>query len=160
MSASPRVPPARPTARIARYWVPVVVWMALILALSSRSEYTVRTNPTTGEAVRPSYALSKTAHLVEYGVLALLLLRAATATGGGLALPPTRAATWVVVAATAFGLGDELRQSFVPNREPRLSDVGIDGLSALAAVGLALAWRRVRPAPRAEHRAGDFGPTG
>ena len=160
MAASPRLTPTRPTVRIAWYWLPVLIWMVGILALSSRSEYTVRTNPTTGEAVRPTYAMSKTAHVVEYGVLALLLFRATTAAGGGLAVPPRRAAVWVVVAATAFGLGDELRQSFVPNREPRLTDVGIDGLSALAAVGLALTWRRVRLVQRADHRVGRFGRTG
>lgn len=137
---------------IAWYWLPVVAWMAVILALSGRSDFPARTNPTTGEVVRTTYTLAKMAHVVEYGVLALLLFRATTAPAGGLGAPPARAAIWVVAASTAFGLGDELRQSFVPNREPRLTDVLIDGLSALVTIAIVLVWRWARPAQRLGRR--------
>jgi VanZ family protein len=126
--------------------------MALILGLSGRSDFPSRTNPATGEVISTTYTLAKTAHVVEYGVLGSLLLRAATASGGGLALAPTRAAIWVVGAATAFGIGDELRQSLVPTREPRVSDVAIDALSASAAVALMLLWRRLRGPQRVAQR--------
>jgi len=126
--------------------------MALILGLSGRSDFPSRTNPATGEVISTTYTLAKTAHVLEYSVLGLLLLRAATATGGGLGLAPTRAAIWVVVTATAFGIGDELRQSLVPTREPRLSDVAIDALSASAAVVLMLVWRRLRDPQRFAQR--------
>jgi len=138
--------------RLAWYWLPVLLWMALILGLSGRSDFPSRTNPATGEVVTTTYTLAKTAHVVEYSVLGSLLLRAATAPGGGLGLAPTRAAIWVVVAATAFGIGDELRQSFVPKREPRLADVAIDAMSALAAVVLMVVWRRLRDTQRYAQR--------
>lgn len=140
---------------IAWYWLPVVAWAILILSLSARSDLPVRTNPATGEVVRTTYAVAKTAHVVEYSVLGALLLRAATAPSGGLALDPIRAAVWVVLAATALGGSDELRQSFAPNREPRLTDVGIDGLSAAAAVGAILLGRRLRAGQRPRRRAAE-----
>lgn len=142
----------RAAPRLAWYWLPVLLWMALILGLSGRSEFPPRTNPATGEVIPTTYTVAKIAHVVEYGVLGALLLRAATASGGGLGLAPARAAVWVVLAATAFGIGDELRQSFVPNREPRLADVAIDGLSALSAVVLITVWRRLRDTQRLARR--------
>ena len=42
------------------------------------------------------------------------------------------------------GAADELRQSFVPNREPSFGDVLIDGASALAAVCVASVARKLR----------------
>jgi VanZ family protein len=113
-----------------RYWLPVLVWMALILTLSGRSELAVGANPATGETVKPGLALAKLGHVFEYAVLAVLMFRAATAGDGGLRLPPRRAAVWIAVVALAFGTGDELRQSLVPNRSPRLTDVLLDGTSA------------------------------
>ena len=129
---------------LARAWLPVLVWMAVILALSGQSDLPARQNPATGEVIRSTYTLAKLAHVVEYGVLGLLVLRARMLPRGGLGLRFARAAVWTVVAATLFGGVDELRQSLVPNREPRLGDVLIDGAGALAgvcAVGIA---RRVR----------------
>jgi VanZ family protein len=134
---------------LAWYWLPVIAWMALILTLSGLSGLPARTNPTTGEVIRSTYTTAKIAHVAEYGVLGALLLRATTAAGGGLALAPMRAALWSVAAAAAFGMGDEVRQSFVPNRNPRLEDALLDAVSALASVTLVLVWRWRRPG---EHR--------
>ena len=143
---------ARQAAPLLVHWLPVLVWMVLILTLSGRSDLGRRTNPATGEVTGNSYTVAKIAHFVEYGVLAALLLRATTAPGGGLAVPPGRAAIWVVVASTAFGAGDELRQSFVPTREARLSDVLIDGVSETTAVAVLVLWRRTKDAQRLDQR--------
>ena len=131
------------------YWLPVLLWMTMILLLSSRSDLGRQASAATGDAIRSTTALAKTAHVVEYSVLAMLLFRAATASGGGLGMSPARAAVWSVVAATTFGAADEFRQSFVPNREPRLSDIALDGVSALGAVAVMVAGRRIRDGQRA-----------
>jgi VanZ family protein len=135
-------PARRPMRRVRDLllaWLPVVVWMVVILGLSGLSNLPARQNPATGEIIRPTYSLAKLTHLVEYAVLALLLLRAAMAERGGPGWSFARAALLAVVVATLFGVVDEYRQSLVPNREPRATDVLIDGLGALLAVaGVAL----------------------
>lgn len=125
-------------------WAPVLLWMSLILWLSSRSDLPVRTNPQTGETIKTTFTVAKIAHVVEYSVLALLLLRALMSAHGGARLAFKVAAFCTVVACGLFGGLDELRQSLVPNREPRLFDVALDTVSALAVcVGVAV-WRRYR----------------
>lgn len=114
-------------------WAPVLLWMALILSLSSRSDLPIRTNPQTGETIRTTFTLAKLAHVFEYSVLALLLLRALMTEAGGLRLSLKQANIVTVLASAVFGGLDELRQSLVPNREPRLTDVALDTVSALAA---------------------------
>ena len=141
---------------VARYWLPVLVWMALILFLSGRADLPVRSNPVTGEVAGTTYWTAKVAHVVEYAVLGGLLFRAATARGGGLALAPLRATVWVLAAATIFGAVDELRQSFVPGREPRLSDVVLDGASALGMVTVVLIRRRIRDGDRFRRREAEL----
>lgn len=138
----------RTLARRCWAWLPVLAWMALILWLSSRSDVPVRTNPQTGETIRTTFTLAKIAHVVEYGVLALLLLRATISEFGGLTLS-FRAATVVAVAACAlFGGLDEFWQSWTPNREPRLTDVALDTVAALAACLAVAGWRRGRAQAR------------
>ena len=133
-------------ARLLWTWLPVLLWMALILWLSGRSDLPVRTNPQTGETIRTTFAAAKLAHVFEYGVLALLLLRALTGTGGGLRLPLAPAIVVAVLVAGVFGVLDELRQSLVPNREPRLTDVALDSSAALGASLLFAIWQRSRHA--------------
>lgn len=123
------------------YWLPVVLWMALILSFSSRSDLPVRQDPQTGEPIRVTFTMAKVAHVVEYGGLGLLLMRAWRGSAGW---PMRRVVVVTTVAATAFGTFDEYWQSFTPTREPRVTDVVLDGASALV-VGLArAAWERRR----------------
>ena len=144
---------------LASAWLPVLVWMAVILTLSGQSNLPARQNPATGEVIRSTYTLAKLAHVVEYGVLGLLILRAMTTPLGGLGLSFASAARWTVAAATLFGAADELRQSLVPNREPSVGDVLIDGASALTAACLVGVIRRLRagwsPPRRAHQPVGD-----
>src|SRR5215218_2877438 len=97
-------------------WLPVVVWMAAILWMSGRSDLPMRTNPQTGETIKTTFAAAKLAHVFEYSVLALLMLRALVGSRGGLGLPLAVAIPVTVVVAGFFGGLDEVRQSFVPNR--------------------------------------------
>jgi VanZ family protein len=103
-------------------WLPVVLWAALIFALSSVPS--LSTGLGTWDLV-----LRKLAHATEFAVLGALVLRA---TGSE---------------AAAFGLGvayaitDEIHQTFVPGREGAVVDVGIDALGV--ALGVVL-WRLAR----------------
>ena len=78
--------------------------------------------------------IRKTAHMVEYAILAFLLYRASGGRGS-LAQQP-RMATWCILAAVAYSFTDEFHQMFVPGREASLVDVCIDSVGALLALRL------------------------
>jgi len=120
------------TSAALRLWAPVVLWAAVIFALSSVPD--LGTGLGTWDLV-----LRKLAHACEYALLGALLLRA---------LRDERAA---VVAAVAYASSDELHQHFVTGRVGSPRDVFIDSLGVAAGV---LLWRRYRPAA-ASSRAGD-----
>lgn len=131
-------------ARVAWVWFPLLIWMAAILWMSGRSDLPVRTNPQTGETIKTTFTLAKMAHVFEYSVLGLLLLRACLARQGGLGLSLRPSVVVVVVSAALFGGIDEFWQSMTPTREPRLTDVALDTASALVASLAYVLWRRVR----------------
>jgi VanZ family protein len=85
------------------------------------------------------------AHGVGYAGLGALVMRAIA--GGRLSLMCWR---WVIVATLLgglYGVSDEFHQSFVPGRNPSLSDVVADTVGALAgasAAALAGGWMRFR----------------
>jgi VanZ family protein len=86
--------------------------------------------------------IKKGAHLLAFGVLAWLYLRVLRLRYGRLA-----ALRVVSIAmAAAYGLTDEYHQTFVPAREGRLFDVGVDTAGACSAMVLDwwLARRRLR----------------
>ncbi|MDX6768977.1 MAG: VanZ family protein [Elusimicrobiota bacterium] len=95
-------------------WGPVVAWCALIFVFSSV--------PDLNSGLAYDYPLRKVAHMVEYGVLALLVRRA----GAG------NAAAFVF--SVLYAASDEWHQSFVPGRAGAASDVFIDGAGALTAL--------------------------
>lgn len=102
-------------------WGPVVAYMAIIFALSSRSVLP-----------SPLGLNDKVVHFGFYGGLALLALRA-TAGGrlAGLSLPAMLAA-WAI--ATVYGATDEFHQSFVPGRSADVWDLVADAAGAALAV--------------------------
>ena len=134
-------------------WILVGLWMAGILYTSSL-----------GQAVTPVRGIvqtlvSKLGHILEYAILGALLLAA------------VRAERWVYHSAArelfvvaivggAFAVFDELRQSFSPGREPRVTDVMIDLVSLITASWLGGRWLRrpdqrpwaAAPAPRHQPR--------
>ena len=139
-----------------RAWLPVAVWAALISALSSglfSGEHTggfllpllrAALPGASHEQLLALHALiRKFAHVFEYLVLGLLLVRALHAEGlrGG-----ALAATAVVV-GVAYAALDETHQAFVPSRTASPADVAVDAIGVLAGVGLAVA-RHAGPAPR------------
>jgi VanZ family protein len=109
-----------PTSASLRRWALVVLWAALIFALSSVPD--LGTGLGTWDLV-----LRKLAHAGEYAVLGALLLRA---------VRDERAA---LAAGIAYAASDELHQHFVEGRVGSPLDVLID--AAGVAIGVAL-WRR------------------
>jgi VanZ family protein len=135
-------------------WLPPVLWMALILILSSdvgSAEHTEHwlvpllrlaaswATPTQIEALHGF--VRKGGHLTEYAVLASLWYRA-FARGRRLASPSAAAMAFAI--SLVWAIVDETRQSFVPSRTASAKDVAIDGIGALLAMLVAtLGWRTV-----------------
>ena len=106
------------TSRALTHWLPVVLWAGVIFALSSI--------PSLGDW---DLFLRKCAHITEYAVLAVLLVRAVDREGPALAL------------GILYAASDELHQAFVRGRHASPIDIAIDTVGLL--IGL-LVWRRLQ----------------
>jgi VanZ family protein len=122
--------------RAVNLWLPVVLWAALIFALSSVPD--LNSGLGTWDLV-----LRKLAHAAEYALLAVFLLRA-------LARP------WLAfLVALAYAISDEIHQHFVRGRVGAPRDVAIDAAGALIGLVAYLYGRRRfarSAAPRASVR--------
>jgi VanZ family protein len=96
-------------------WAPVVVWAAVIFALSSVPSLD------TGLGIW-DLVLRKLAHLVEYALLGALLFRA-------FAREPV-----AVAVGSAYAVTDEIHQAFVPGRAGSPVDWLIDTVGVVAGV--------------------------
>ena len=109
------------TARRAVWtWAPVLAWMAVIFALSSV--------PSLSSGLSFDYVLRKCAHMAEYAILFVLLIRALGREAPAFALGVT------------YAISDEVHQHFVRGRHASPVDVAIDSVGL--AIGL-VAWRRL-----------------
>jgi len=106
-------------------WLPPVIWMGVIFWFSHQS-----TLPTVAEP-DVQYLISKAAHLTEYAILAVLLLRASYRSLGD-RHSPSVAFYLAFGAAVVYAASDEFHQSFTPGRHPSIVDVVIDGGGAVA----------------------------
>ena len=141
-----------------RYWLPVVLWMALIFSASTdvfSAEHTSRfigpflrwfAPDLSDETVRQvQLGVRKTAHVLEYAILAALLWRA-------LRRPrPNDPRPWswplaatAIALAIAYAVTDELHQGLVASRYGSAVDVLIDSAGAVLGVGLIYLFRRRR----------------
>jgi VanZ family protein len=120
--------------RVLWLWGPVAVYMAGLFYLSSQ--------PTLPAAdLTPDW----TQHGVAYAGLALVALRAVTgARWSGVGIW-TLAIAWII--AVAYGVSDEVHQTFVPSRTADVRDVIADGVGAALALGAAWAWGIIRRSP-------------
>ena len=138
--------------RAVAYWLPPVVWMAVILWLSTDTGSPEHTSSFLLPLVRwllpwatPAQLdfihllLRKMGHLVEYAVLAALWFRA-FARGRGL---PPRTAAWLSLSISlAWAFLDEWHQSMLLSRTGSALDVVLDGAGAAAALAAGrLGWR-------------------
>jgi VanZ family protein len=107
---------------MASRWLPVVLWAAVIFAFSSVPS--LNSGLGTWDTI-----LRKGAHMTEFAILAVLLVRATGSFG------------WAFGLALAYAASDEVHQLFVRGRHGSPVDVAIDAVGI--AIGLvALAWWR------------------
>ncbi len=108
---------------MASRWLPVLVWAGVIFALSSI--------PSLNSGLGTwDFVLRKCAHMTEYAILAVLLVRA------------TGSYAWAFALAVAYAATDEVHQLFVRGRHGSAVDVAIDAVGAV--IGLAVV-SRLRP---------------
>jgi VanZ family protein len=98
-------------------WLPVLVWAGVIFAFSSI--------PSLNSGLGTwDYILRKGAHMTEYAILAVLLVRA------------TGSYVWAFAFAVSYAVTDEVHQLFVRGRHGSPVDVGIDAVGALIGIGI------------------------
>ncbi len=85
-------------------------------------------------------ALAVAAHLFLFGMLTLLMIYALPQPQ----LLTGRQVVTIVVGTVAYGVSDEVHQSFVPGRDASLFDVAIDGVGAVVTVALWCALMRFK----------------
>ncbi|HEY6070929.1 MAG TPA: VanZ family protein [Chthoniobacterales bacterium] len=137
-----------------KYWLPVLLWLALIFIGSTDLMSAEHTSRIIGPILRwfspdvsaetiagVQFFVRKIAHLSEYAVLAVLIWRAFR-----------RGSSWhlkmsILFVLTLFGCAilaatDEFHQSFVPSRTSSPNDVMIDILGALIGLTICIAVAR------------------
>lgn len=129
--------------RFITYWLPPILWAAVILIASSdvfSSSNTVgwleRITGWLGHPLAPpaadvaNHLIRKTAHLTEYGILSALAFRALR--GERPRWSPRWAAGAIMLALVLASI-DELHQTFVPSRSGAWQDVVLDTVGATLA---------------------------
>src|SRR5688572_24550947 len=86
---------------------------------------------------------SHIAHVVVYAVLAVAAIRFARAQFPVAGLGVLLVAVWLF--CIAYGISDEIHQSFVPRRQATAFDVMLDAIGAAIGLSLWVAWQRVEP---------------
>jgi VanZ family protein len=119
---------AKRMPRIVLLWVPVIAWMGLIFLLSAQSQY-----PTPKSRIL-DLLIEKTAHTVEYAILAALLARALRSSRS----TSRSVFALAILVAGAYALTDEFHQRFVPGRSADWVDILFDWIGAMIGAALAL----------------------
>src|SRR5712692_7556865 len=122
-----------------RLWTPAILWTAVILAASSASFSSANTggflekliHSIVGDWVNPTlitilhFTIRKMSHVVEYGILSILVYRAVRADRQGWDI---RWALAAILFAAVVGSLDEWHQAFVPGRTATVWDTVVDTL--------------------------------
>jgi len=146
--------PAQPVARHLKYWLPAIAW-AIVISLASTDTFSAshtsrfivpilhwlfpRAGAETIEWVH--YLIRKSAHLTEYFVFSLILMRAVRGEHRGWQI------RWAIVAlviAAGYSALDEFHQSFVPSRTASPWDSLLDTTGAAVAQFVLWLWFRFR----------------
>jgi VanZ family protein len=136
---------------VIKAWLPVVLWMGVIFVASTdlgSATHTSQIIEPLVKWVKPDatpeqfelvhFIVRKTAHLTEYAILALLILRAVR-----LSMMPHllksafRAAAITLLISASYAAMDEFHQSFVAGRTASPHDVLIDTMGACAGLTVA-----------------------
>ena len=137
----------------AKYWLPVLLWMALIFGGATGALSAQRTSRVIGPLLRwlkpdvseetiraVQFCIRKTGHVSVYAVLAWLFWRARRRPLPADARPwDWRMAAEAALFASLYAVTDEWHQSFVPSREGSVWDVLLDAAGAW--LGLVVLWR-------------------
>lgn len=140
--------------RFVRYIVPLLLWMTVIFCASTDRGSEAHTRPVVGSILRRvwpdaghyltaeqidrvDWDIRKCAHVTEYGILSLLLFRAA---GYGDKRFRSRLILVPLIVGVLYAATDEYHQSFVPSRGASAADVFTDSYGVLAGTVISL-WR-------------------
>ena len=134
-------------ARRAAAWLPVLVWLFVVMGFSQGTFSAAWSIQGIGPLVRvlgltPEQAamvhffIRKGAHVFEYAVLGLLAFRAATLSLPALPVPAVAIALGIALAMAAV---DEWHQAYEPTRTGTTRDVALDFAGACCGVAV---WRR------------------
>jgi len=136
-----------------KYWAPVLVWAGVIFSFSTDHFSAPQTSRILGPLLHwlfpdiapeqvslVQFAIRKLGHWVEYFILSALLLQAFH--GESKYKPSFRSMAWTLALMFIYAVGDELHQSFVPNRSAGIDDVMIDTFGG--ACGALWMYRRLR----------------
>ena len=130
-------------ARFAKYWMPVLIWLALIYVGSTdlmSAEHTSRflgpflrwlkPDITADAIAKVQLFVRKVAHLTEYAILAALLWKAVYS-GTNLKIKISTLFVTVWLVSTLIAVSDEFHQSLVTSRTASIGDVRIDMIGAI-----------------------------
>jgi VanZ family protein len=110
--------------KIVKYWLPVIVWALIIFNFSAHAV------PKVGQSYWTDFIAKKLAHILEYGIFALLNYRALINSG----IKKVMCYWLAIIIPLLYGASDELHQSFTPTRTPTVRDVLIDTFGASLAI--------------------------
>lgn len=108
-----------------KWWVPVIIYALFVFLLSNRSYPEVR-----------SMFNAKFFHLVEYTTLGIFLAGAWHCLLKSEGIPSLVLCTQI--SGIIYAISDEFHQSFIPHRNPALTDVFIDSASVALGLGIFL----------------------
>jgi len=146
-----RLPASRPN--LVRAWWPAIVWIGLITLESTDSFSSEHTGSILYALLTRLFGnidfykflvfhhyMRKTGHVVGYGVLSLLLLRAWRATFDYTLLLRAALLSWLGTACVAAL--DEWHQSYIPSRTGTVWDVALDSVAGVVFLVAAYFWLR------------------
>ena len=136
-------------------WLPPAIWMALIFTGSTDRGSSQHTGgfiepllrwllPHAAQATIETlhFLVRKCAHLTEYGILRILVLRAlAPESPEAFREKRGKWVLWAVGISALYACSDEFHQIFVPSRGASIDDVLLDTCGAAVGIGAFLLWR-------------------
>ncbi|MDD5590094.1 MAG: VanZ family protein [Candidatus Portnoybacteria bacterium] len=102
-------------------WLPVFIWAGLIFYLSDQPGLN------SGMSAFWDVFLRKLAHAFVFAVLNFLIFLALR----GQEFNYRKTIVWALALAILYAVSDEIHQGFVPEREGKIQDVGIDSLGII-----------------------------
>ncbi len=108
------------------YWLPPLIWMSIIFLMSSKQRIAL------ADTEVENFIIFKSLHVMEYGLLYLLLFRA-TFKSFTKKISNKSIFTIVIIATILYAISDELHQTFVPTRQGAIRDIFIDTIGILIA---------------------------